>query len=350
MPIVSIMRDWGSSPAAVRITSADTLADVVVTDYMLSQAANISILNKGSWEWVVGDLVAMAASDGDNIFRFDGNNFNTLIALPGGGGGGGIVLPTTPNNIAHFTDTEGTLSDEPAAIGNPGTISSGTEAGISGAFICYPGAPASSGAWVFAAQPNTNGNFIQYIQNDTVQQDCIMTVADPGNFFGQILVGATKTPFVSGNFPVASGVNGVMIDSGVSAASLSDIGKTFYVDIDILAADLAGGEFAIIIPPIPQTIRIRNLMVNFSTGMSTGDRDIQLLALQSIEMATISSSLLLSPLNTLWGGTGLNLSSSVPQNTDFDLSVFGLVAVYANGTADYNDGNINITLTYERVA
>jgi hypothetical protein len=114
MPILSISRDWGVSPSMVRITSSDNLATVATANYMASQAPVIASLNNGAWQWVVGDLVAMTASDGDNIFKFNGSNFNTLIAnvTPGAA----VVLPTVANDVAMFNNTSGTLIDSGVAV------------------------------------------------------------------------------------------------------------------------------------------------------------------------------------------------------------------------------------------
>lgn len=82
MSITHIARDYGVQPSIVRLTSSDSLAVVSATGYLTAQAAQIEQANMGSFEWLVGDMVAVAASDGDSIFQFDGDDFSSLIALP----------------------------------------------------------------------------------------------------------------------------------------------------------------------------------------------------------------------------------------------------------------------------
>jgi hypothetical protein len=66
----------------VRLSASDTLAEVQADGYITAQSSQIESLNMGSFEWLIGDMVAVAASDGDSIFQFDGDDFSSLIPLP----------------------------------------------------------------------------------------------------------------------------------------------------------------------------------------------------------------------------------------------------------------------------
>lgn len=102
MPITSISRDnYSGEPGIVRLTTTNTLEQVEVTNYILSQKSIINSLNKGLFEWVQGDFVAVSASDGNGIFAFSGNNFNTLIPLTTGE----LVLLNTVVLAGPFTST-----------------------------------------------------------------------------------------------------------------------------------------------------------------------------------------------------------------------------------------------------
>ena len=339
----------GVTPSIAYIQTNDTIDAVQVTGYLNHAVQQGYTFNESMMAEVSTKTSPSSASTQVNWFNITHSGGNWTLTQNGGGGGGGIVLPTTPNRIAHFTDTEGTLSDEPAAVVNAGTISSGTEEGVSGAFICYPGSPASSGAWVFAAQPNLSGNFVQYLQNSSVQQDCFMTVVDPGDFYGQVLVGATQTPFVDGNFPVASGVNGLMIDSGISAASVSDIGKIVYADIDVTAAALAGGgQVYVVAPVVGQSFKIRDVMCNASVGLSGGGGDHGLFLQDGTgAYAIINSTLTQSPGNEAWGAAALDFGVLASNRTTAVDGSFWFA--YFGGTTDYTTGTINFTVAYERV-
>ena len=61
MAVTAISRDSGLNVNIVRVSSSNTLAQVAAADYILNQAANIAALNNGEFEWLVGDMVLVAA-------------------------------------------------------------------------------------------------------------------------------------------------------------------------------------------------------------------------------------------------------------------------------------------------
>lgn len=83
MPITSISRDWGVSPAIVRMSSTDTLAQVSAADYLITEETTISQLNNGEFEWVASDMVAVYAADGFGMFYIS-SDFSTLTPQAGG--------------------------------------------------------------------------------------------------------------------------------------------------------------------------------------------------------------------------------------------------------------------------
>jgi hypothetical protein len=143
-----------------------------------------------------------------------GNNWS-LVATSSPGS---VTLPTIANHIATYVDVNGTLSENAATAINGGNIQAGLS-GTAGTLASFP-ATASKGSLVIAGVANT-GNTNTTISNDAMAQASVVNIPDPGNAIGQFVVGATATPFVSGNFPENSGTAGLMIDSGVSVASLS---------------------------------------------------------------------------------------------------------------------------------
>lgn len=91
MAILSIARDWGSSPSIVRVTTTDNFATITAAEYLTAQEANIRALNKGSFVWVTGDLVAIVYSGGEDYFTRDAvNNTFVLDVIPAGA----IPLPS----------------------------------------------------------------------------------------------------------------------------------------------------------------------------------------------------------------------------------------------------------------
>ncbi len=509
MPIVSITRDWGTSPAAVRITTTETLAQVVVANYMLSQESIISVINKGTWQWVIGDLVALTASDGDNIFRFDGDDFSTLIPLPGGGGGGGnanVIFPVVSGdfvvfdgttgdlndlgyapsdaskttvimangavvsgNIPEFTDIAGTIGDSGVAVadlvtaadavlktpagsqtitvgsltvsagnlvsgssGNAGLLRSFPATGASGTLslsavtnvagdfsttisntsniaqtqvVSIPDVGSSSASFIMsnikaftlqsisgsleiadgflvigkaddtgqgnsilsivsqtALKGSLNlemvdnlGNFDTIIRNAPMAQMSTIIIPDPGNANAQLLIAATNTPFINGNFPMNSGTAGNMVDSGLSVSSLSalasPIGKVVYVDMDVTAAGLAvAGKVYVVSPVAGQSFKIRSVMANSSSGLSGGGGN-RSMSLQDNTgaYANFFSDFLQAPDNSLWNNAdGVFFSPGESSNRTTDVGL-GFWFKYFGGTTDFTTGSINVTVAYERI-
>lgn len=84
MAITSITRDWGTTlPNIVRVVTTDTLDAVRVPGYVTAQTANINAVNVGVWEWLPSDIIAIAASNGSDLFNFATGDLTTFITIAG---------------------------------------------------------------------------------------------------------------------------------------------------------------------------------------------------------------------------------------------------------------------------
>lgn len=251
MGITSIQRDWGVSPSIVRITSTDNLATVAGSAYLTAQDANIQSINNGAFAWVVGDLVAVAASDGSEFFRFSGNDFTTLIQLPGGNGA--VTLPVVDqdfcnfdgtlgaiedlgfsasdatktkvvmaaatviaNHIACFSDTAGTIDDDAATAINAGNIQAGLS-GTAGALSSFP-ATGSKGHLAVVGVANT-GDTVTTISNAAMGQASVISIPDPAGATADFVL--APAALVSGNLIKASGTAGLVADQGFAMKSVA---------------------------------------------------------------------------------------------------------------------------------
>jgi hypothetical protein len=81
MAITYISRDYGYTPALVRVICSDTLAEVGAPGYLTSQVANLVTVNKGGFTWLSSDNVLVEASDGSRQFQVssDLTSLNSLI-------------------------------------------------------------------------------------------------------------------------------------------------------------------------------------------------------------------------------------------------------------------------------
>lgn len=140
-----------------------------------------------------------------------------VITLVSWSNPGDVLLPVVANRIAQFNGTTGQIYDGTATASHAGSIQAGIS-GTAGTFISFP-ATAASGSLILAGVANT-GNTNTTLSNAAMGQASVISIPDPVNAIGRLLIGATATPFVSGNIPAASGTGGLMVDSGKAAAAL----------------------------------------------------------------------------------------------------------------------------------
>lgn len=148
-------------------------------------------------------------------------NTNTTISNAAMGQASVVSIPDPGATTAVFILSATAAAGQTITNGNlavtAGNISAGS-GGAAGAFYSFP-PTASKGSLAITAVNNT-GNTITTISNDAMGQASVVNIPDPGNAIGQFLVGATATPFVSGNLPKASGTAGLMVDSGIVATTI----------------------------------------------------------------------------------------------------------------------------------
>lgn len=196
----------GFSPEIVRIVTTSTLSQVTTAGwYNNSPIAGESLANVD----VVLICYAYASSSQATSF------FNVSISAKGvvtlSIGESDIVLPTIANHIATYTNTSGTLSEDPATAISGGNIQAGLS-GTAGEFISYP-STASKGSLIFKAVANT-GNTNTTISNVAMGQASVISVPDPGAATANIAV--APSALVSGNLVKASGTAGLIVDQGNS--------------------------------------------------------------------------------------------------------------------------------------
>ena len=131
--------------------------------------------------------------------------------------GGGVILPSRQYAVPYFTNTTGTIDSSNITAANTGPVQFGSS-GSGSALILYPSTSARGTLVISPA--NNAADYSVSIANASFGQSSTLTIPDVGNFAGNFMMGAGATPFVSGNFPVASGTAGLFVDSGKSAAAL----------------------------------------------------------------------------------------------------------------------------------
>ncbi len=163
-------------------------------------------------------LVSAVANVGNKtttISSVAGLGQNQVITIPDAGNAAANFILSKSGGIQHIT--AGSLEVD-AGVLIAGIATGGTAGGLT----LYP-ATASNGSFVLAPVGNA-GNFAVTVSPISTQgQASVLSIPDVGNAVGRFLVAASATPFVSGNIPQASGTGGLMVDSGVSFASLAPV-------------------------------------------------------------------------------------------------------------------------------
>ncbi len=211
---------------------------------------------------------------------------------------GSVTLPTIANHIATYTNTSGNLSEDPSTAISGGNLQAGLATGTAGTLISMPSS-GSKGSFIVKAISNT-GNTNTTLSNDAMGQASVINIPDPANAIGQLVIGATATPFVSGNFPKNSGTAGLMVDSGLAVSAIATTSTA-----------------VLLTPAGDQSITIHNLTV--AQGNLQAGSDAHAGTLASFPATTGNGSLIISALNAGGAFTTTLRNSTMGQSSVISL-------------------------------
>jgi len=198
-------------------------------------------------------------------------------------------------------------------------------------------------------------------QTDALGQATTYSYVDPANANARALIGATTTPFTSGNFPVASGTGGLMVDSGRASNVLLYTGfsspdsNANIIRFDVTcgqAALAAGGSVILYTAGGSKQYKIVNLWMNSGgTNFSGGGGD----RLGEVTDGTTSYSIIpaANMQSLVNAGWGINTVMPYPASSALNTSTVAganLVFKYNGGTTDYTAGSVVISGILIRVA
>lgn len=108
MAILTIMRDWGTNPAIVRLSVDDDLTDITTPGYLLLPdiIASMETVNNGEFTWLEGDLVAIIYDGGEGFFTHSSSD-NSFVA------------ETDPGSLSE------TLADGDIFVGDAANVATG---------------------------------------------------------------------------------------------------------------------------------------------------------------------------------------------------------------------------------
>jgi len=158
---INNMGQSGVFPGQMTIQTNDALATVLTVGY-LDKLHEEGIPFMNGWMAEVSTIPSPGSHEVDTYWlqiAFANNHWSLQFPL---NGPGSVVLPTIANHIATYTNTVGTLSEDPATAISGGNIQAGLS-GTAGHFASFPSA-ATSGQFDFTAVANS-GNFTVTLSN-----------------------------------------------------------------------------------------------------------------------------------------------------------------------------------------
>lgn len=200
------------TPSIIYILTSDTYATVTTTGYLTGS-------KQEGFTYSNNQMALVYTTDDGPVWLkvvitySDATIQNTVVSLVQIASPGDVALPTIANHLMVSTDTDGSLANLTGTAINGGSLQAGLS-GTAGTLISFSGSP-SKGSLVVAAVANS-GDTITTLSNVAMNQASVISIPDPANAVGRFLVGATATPFVSGNLVKASGTGGLMVDAGFS--------------------------------------------------------------------------------------------------------------------------------------
>jgi len=196
----------GVLPSLAYIYTSDTEAEILTAGYLnheVQQGAQFSM------PCIAAVSTQATPTSAPQVGWYQIAHVGTNWSLVTPGNSGDIVLPTTANHIATYTNATGTLSEDAAIAINAGDIQAGGTGGIGGGFISYPPNPAH-GHLVFESTASL-GPAVVTVTNADHNQTSTYSIPDSGavtaNFlldegvndkgtFTTISTGATPVPMV----------------------------------------------------------------------------------------------------------------------------------------------------------
>lgn len=213
-------------PKCIYIDTDDTLATVLTTGYLNSLVKYNNITLDDYDMALVTTKTSPSASVTSTGWLEVSHVGNDWSLIPTGSPGT-VILPTIANHIATYTNTTGTLSEDPATAITGGNLQAGLS-GTAGTVSSFPGT-AASGSLSLAAVTNSSGNFPTTISNaGAILQTQVISIPDAGantaNFLlsksinGQVIGASSSAATNSGNFNPLNGVL-TLTNSSVTANS-----------------------------------------------------------------------------------------------------------------------------------
>lgn len=193
----------GTLPSLAYLDTSDTEATVLTAGYLnhaVEQGTQFSLPCLAA----ITTRATPNAVPSVGWYRITHTGANWSVTTPSSPTPGTVTLPTIVNHIATFTDTLGTISEDPATAINGGNIQAGLS-GTAGFLSSFPATPAK-GSLRLTAVANT-GDTLVTISNALHGQASVYSIPDSGAATANLLLSKlTGTQHVTvGSFAIDAG-------------------------------------------------------------------------------------------------------------------------------------------------
>ncbi len=220
----------GTAPQIFLASTSDSLGTITTAGYLNDQSARVK---EGDFFFInYDDTSTFPLNTGENV---SSGRFQVAYSAPN--------WSLVQTDVSGFLLASNNLSDVDSVSSARNNLQLGTannvaflnvtagNSGNAGYLRSYP-ATASRGYLQLQAA-NSAADYAAIITNASLGQAVTWTLGDPGNANSKILQAAGS--LISGNFPVASGTNGLMVDSGYNVDNI-----LLYASVAITAAQFNG--------------------------------------------------------------------------------------------------------------
>jgi hypothetical protein len=196
-----------------------------------------------------------------------------------------------------------------------------------------------------------------YVENNarlTIQQttfsNCTIPVSTTGTGSKTITwLNAVDAELSASVSQIASNVK---IDYSTISNQKNQINETKSFNVTISSTQLASGASVKLIDSVllSEQWRILDILVVGLTAFSGGNRNLSITNGTNTYTVITSASLALGTLQSAWGTANVPYSATVWHMLQPTAVGGDLIALYSGGTTDHTAGDINITITAERIA
>lgn len=208
----------GVLPAIIYILTNDTLAEVTATGYLNGIARQNAPLNEADMALVTTKTSPNAVAT--QVAWLEVSKSGENWSLVPSGSPGSVVLPTIANHIATYTNTTGTLSEDPATAISGGNIQAGLS-GTAGYLASFPATAARGSLRLVGA--NSAGNTVTTITNASQAAARTYTIPDGGQLASSFLLTDSAGTQTIATGSLALTLGSLTVAAGNIAATLGSV-------------------------------------------------------------------------------------------------------------------------------